>query len=860
MFSDAAAAHDGVDGRTGSDMRESAIAAQILNLEATFDHMLQQANQSMRKDMASREERLVQRIESERKEHQAALFELRRDLSSQQTNEFAAHEDRLARRLDSERREPMAALVDLRRDVDDQQDLRVQVANLRRDLGTTQAALSKLAASWPGGGGEGGDTQLSSDGKAALESAAAATEACLADLRRELSAQREQLQLQEATADASFSAFRKELIALQGDEVRSLQEQLGRGTADLARNLQDVQRCLEREVDRLRADLEAERAQSEQRAGYLGILESRNQAALRRMDDVERRLDPNSAGEAGRSEGGLSATLVEDISTKLLKEVEHAEYRLSHQLAAKLTECHGSIGRVSQDLAKERNERCTALADISCRTDDAVALAERAERATTADVASDSVSERFGQKGFMLGGPGMPGHAEHVALAACVGELDAELRVELADRINTVVKELRQELGDNIQMVDEAIREIVSATGPVSRLEGRVRALEAARLDLRVGALESAAQHGAVFAESDALAASRAIIQSQARGGGAETPHVYVNGATMSRDLGGATGWYQHREQRQHADDLDISQPLPDNMGAPFEGDSATARLGDAEAHFGARFGARMTQQDRRQEAELADHMALSRALGGSTATGADGQQPLISNELKERLEVLVQQVKMTLGSTLEGATMHSHDSGYSGVMQGGSSYLPAGVSSLGSAPALSTTYGGISTPMHTTAMYTIPAVEESRMFYGQPEQLQQDHHSMSMSARSVIPAGYMQASCMHTAPAHVLAPIAAPTQLLAPQPVPQNRTQIGPAVLSEVRVYEPEPTDPARRRAGSPTRARASSPVALHRRSSSPMATAARGRSPSPVRGPPGQQELQSSRAALGSYLGFRQ
>merc|ERR1712216_845233 len=46
---------------------------------------------------------------------------------------------------------------------------------------------------------------------------------------------------------------------------------------------------------------------------------------------------------------------------------------------------------------------------------------------------------------------------------------------------------------------------------------------------------------------------------------------------------------------------------------------------------------------------------------------------------------------------------------------------------------------------------------------------------------------------------------------------------QMGPGVVTEVRVYEPEPVDPSRRRGGSPSRVRMSSPV--------------RGRSPSPVR-----------------------
>jgi len=127
--------------------QETVVQAQLRSAETRFEQMLQQSTSSVRKEMATREERLMRRMDTERKEQQTNLFELRRDLVVQQTSDLAAHEDRLTRRLDGERREQKATLVELRRDLSVHQEQRVQIANLRRDLGTTQAALSKLAQS-----------------------------------------------------------------------------------------------------------------------------------------------------------------------------------------------------------------------------------------------------------------------------------------------------------------------------------------------------------------------------------------------------------------------------------------------------------------------------------------------------------------------------------------------------------------------------------------------------------------------------------------------------------------------------------------------------------------------------------------
>jgi len=113
---------------------------------------------------------------------------------------------------------------------------------------------------------------------------------------------REQIQLQAAAEDSLVGNLKTEIMSSHGEEIRSVQELLSRSTSELARNIHEVSVAVEstsnslrteirREVERIRSELDAERSQSEQHSGLLGVVEARGAAVQHRMDDIEQKLE-----------------------------------------------------------------------------------------------------------------------------------------------------------------------------------------------------------------------------------------------------------------------------------------------------------------------------------------------------------------------------------------------------------------------------------------------------------------------------------------------------------------------------------------------------------------------------------------
>lgn len=933
--------------------RDANIAAQILSLEATFDNMLQQASTGLRKDLAAREERLVHRMDTERRDHTTSLFELRRDLTMQQTTDLAAHEDRFSRRSDGERRETKAALTELRRDVGTQQEHKVQIANLRRDLGTTQSALSKLATSRGTSYASFDATQpVGAVGSSALE----ATENLVADLRKELSGQREQIQLQAATADSSLLGLRKELIALQGEEVRSLQEQLSRSASELAKNVQDVSTTVEmssstlrgefrRDMERLRSEFDSERSQAEQRAGYLGMVEARSQATMTRVEEVERKLDSVRSGASdplmhtrdanigtGSAVGDAdSATLLElrrrvDDNGSCLRKMEDTVMQLqfkstprgsaggepSAELSRKITsvendclanisavkrmvdDTKNNLGRLTQDLAKENAERTRSFKDIGNRIEGLEAQPtlrlQRGHSGSQLDqdvTANDSVSEMACSRhtGGRAGGGFMEdGSAEQQALAACVGELDAELRVELSERINGVITDLRGEIAAAVGRIEGELQNFRGAE-PISRLETRLKSLESCRLDLRVGALESAAQHGAVFMAGRDMNAILDSTVEQLAGQMLDKRIVQdVEDAAegrrrrrQSEDMQSALGddrqsvlgsqydplQYSPQQAQIHLQDLDVSQPV--SQHPDFETYNERSVYNGFE-DYGEAGQEHLEMQVERSEHLLSTRLAMARQLVAQEADGQDGSyaaalaldgrvgdyaaalaldgnsvsqptQPLISDELKDRLEVLVNQVKQTLNKS--HTEMPAQDA-YATPSQSLSFATPgASVSVPAYRPAIHTVVREIQSPIRIQSprrsVQTYSSVlDSSQMMHSQA--VPSIMHSQQVERLPSASVGYLSgmsgsySALPSRAPSGVATPMIRTQtreQILARDPV--SSIQISqhlqhPGILTEIRVGEAIPVDPARR-SMSPTRAR------------SPVRTIRAGRSPSPMR-----------------------
>eukprot|EP00930_Biecheleria_cincta_P022288 TRINITY_DN16289_c0_g1_i1.p1 TRINITY_DN16289_c0_g1~~TRINITY_DN16289_c0_g1_i1.p1 ORF type:complete len:1133 (-),score=255.16 TRINITY_DN16289_c0_g1_i1:123-3521(-) len=712
------------------------LSSQIRTLESNFEQLLAQTSSSLRKDMASREDRLTRRMDSDRKEQASTIYKLKRDVSVQQNADLSAQEDRLTRRLDAERREQREALSEVRRELS---QLQAAIARLDKERGTGPVTSN-------------GSPESSLPARAAasvsevnlLEQAVKASEAQLRDLLREQNSQKEfleTLQRQETKNEAALGNLRKEFLSQQGEEARNLQEHVSRSHRELSRTFEQMAGTIEqtsttlrseirREADKLRTELTSTRSSLVPESEKGVEMDGRLDDLQKQLEAVRKSAGPGSAPEAlatrlsaleakvqdtdtfatravvpringdeaqdisklqdilnetravadqansnvvqlaqdlaeqrakaefmeasvrnqarTSSDAALPskvAEIVGNVTKDVTREVERAERRLSDMLRERVqaveSTCNSSIqaikasmrqheqdlNHVSQDLIKERAERCKLLADVSCKAEDASALAERVEKKlqeegsrkpngmapSTATDAGESASEvaHLGQRASTVSIPGF-GSADHVALAACVGELDAELRVELAEKLNSVISDCKKDIASKVLAAEEKFaKELEGVVAPMEKLGSRVDKLEAARLDLRLGALESAA----------------------------------------------------HR----------ASASLPGNDRASLFTSSASARVPVATSSFGMTEPApedaaqatvmqlMPSSLDRTQQVESLDPRAFEHGADSADyqpepdyqpELSPDSFEPLISDDLKSRLENLVEQVKETLNAT----------------------------------------------------------------------------------------------------------------------------------------------------------------------------------------------------------------
>merc|ERR1712232_1019948 len=243
---------------------------------------------------------------------------------------------------------------------------------------------------------------------------------------------------------------------------------------------------------------------------------------------------------------------------------------------------------------------------------------------------------------------------------------------------------------------------MVSGTGALPRLESRVLALEEARLDLRVGALEMAAQHSAPFT--------------------APPPSALLDGLNdadhlMSAGIHEDASDFDTRgiDLRASGDELDVSQRVC-SYAVPGL-DTAEARI---EARLVAPLGHYVSDDTEHIDYAL---MMSQLAEAEAVASGGDGRQPLISDDLKERLETLVQQVKATLQATPREAlqedsyslpaALHHQSSAQAFSDLPGQSYTPY-APVVSAAPALQTTYGAPPFTLQVKSSVQRPSVTEA--------------------------------------------------------------------------------------------------------------------------------------------------
>lgn len=213
--------------------QDANISSQMRGLESRLEQTLQQVTDTIVKDIAERDERV-----------KTALAELRRDMTVQHSGDLSTQEERLSQRIEAGRREQKAALSELRAELGDHREHHTQLASLRRDLGTTQAALSRLAQSR---GCASVDLPSSpSDGhagKATSGHSGSTDELHCVDFRREIADLKDTLQSQVTASADALEKLRSEVVSQA--EFRRLVEQFNRSNVGFAHNIQDVVKVVE---------------------------------------------------------------------------------------------------------------------------------------------------------------------------------------------------------------------------------------------------------------------------------------------------------------------------------------------------------------------------------------------------------------------------------------------------------------------------------------------------------------------------------------------------------------------------------------------------------------------------------------
>lgn len=775
---------------------EAITASQMRNLEATLEQMLHQATGSIRKDIAAREERLTLRIDTERAQQQAALFELRRDLTAQQTGDLETYDERLARRLDAERREQKSAMTELRKDIGVQQDYRAQLASLQRDLSTTQAALSKLASSR---GGPSLELSLpSSDSTAASDSSGSTiAPSSLADLRRDINDLRCGLEGQANAAEDVLKTLRNE-IASRDDSMRMLQLQLDHTNTEFARSIQDVVAVVE------------------------AMVPTNGASTSGKVCDVPVGADAGPARLDAEQLREISMNVVRDVETaerslidELLKRILAVEASMQctvDGMSTNMDEARSNMCRLSEDIQRERSERCTTLADLSCRTDDAADMARKVREDLANWAASlpalrasevidsgelDSVSERAATRdvegnAHEGGTKGVFGTSsvEQAALVACIGELDAELRVEVNDHIEKVSSQLRCELKEQIVGLERQVKQGTSGSSIIEALCERLQKLEASRLDLRVGALESAAQRGAVF--------SVAAVQAAA----AEQALARVAEMEMEMGLGNEDSSptvMSNFSFQPSVDPPDLGPELDETQASVQDCVEADARATDSRSEF--------PEEVRRVHGASAKLAKLSNQFGAHASRNSEGaghapqatkSSDIVSGDLKGRLEVLVEKVKATLHAN-PMATLPAHGVSVPEAPSQrwtGLSRLPqscGGGSSLATAPPPTM---GHRSGEHSVATRSPPVARPASLTF----QVAQPPPATTPGAPPPLAVGSVRSMTRIGDPAHLAAPAVTAQSAVA--------LQSGPPVLASVRVTDMQRREVLPPRGATPLRA----------------------------------------------------
>jgi len=307
-----------------------------------------------------------------------------------------------------------------------------------------------------------------------------------------------------------------------------LKEEQGRRAAELA----SVSARIEASERRLAAQVGAVGSAAAQPAlgPEVSVLAARLESAERQISQIPSAVAAATAGLQARSDmlnrdlAAMKAMLNKPLDTSCSASREEF---LALTSAYSLTQ--EEVARLGKDLDNERRDRCRALSDLERITEDVArataATIERAERrlagqavprlvdggqfspVATPTLATHTPSDIVSRTPSLTGVDSR-GAMASTNFARLIGEMDAELRIELTSRIRLLTAELRGELlrEITIRLADaEAKAGVVEVNvdHKIQRVAAefaqRLGRLEGTQLNSRVAALENDAKHNAIL-------------------------------------------------------------------------------------------------------------------------------------------------------------------------------------------------------------------------------------------------------------------------------------------------------------------------------------------------------------------------
>eukprot|EP00931_Biecheleriopsis_adriatica_P006435 TRINITY_DN107835_c0_g1_i1.p1 TRINITY_DN107835_c0_g1~~TRINITY_DN107835_c0_g1_i1.p1 ORF type:complete len:861 (-),score=183.12 TRINITY_DN107835_c0_g1_i1:16-2598(-) len=611
---------------------------EVWNLEnAAFERInsqLEEATSRLTEDV-TRE--VMKHIEEERQQRAASISELRAQLTAQSgsgeseaiaslrrdiqavqkaTSEVARSQLRQASSAGSEASDAAEAAVQALRS-----ELEMRTAQHQASTGSLDARLEEYRLQ------------------------ASSLQAAVSDLRTELAVQRER---QDLSAAAALTELRQEFGGVQFAQQQVLTDQAAKSSQEVRKELQALQSEVHQQVQELKANLasrqeEIELLQYSERELQRKVsvqeraAESSEEVArlVRRMDYAEQQLASSTAASNSNS---VSADLIKDQLSSLQSNVE----------------------RLTKDLTDERNDRCKSLSEVN-RLVESVAKASSASieeteaRLSTKISAASSGAHTPLNVGQIFARPQLdhstksldmseegrsPSVSQEIqaamgsSFAKLVGEMDAELRVEMNSRLRLVSADLRSDI------IKEVTIRCASTEARIGSVEAELKAkvssiaddvlhryekLEAAQLPIRMQGLEQEVKRSSLLL---------AEVLGNSRAGSVSVPRAGPNGGSFVAERGS----FVAEPSARRPTTADSSKgSLQANNGAAIAqliGNAFTKALTSAGLDLGGASSSAISEAS----CESSDYAQRS------TTTGSH-----ISQELKSSLEETVGAITKTL-------------------------------------------------------------------------------------------------------------------------------------------------------------------------------------------------------------------